>query len=140
MTEKDQSLTVDAPSCPCLVLADRGRLEQALLNLLSNACKFTPRQGHIAVALHDEGEEYVVSVADDGPGIPLEEQAPIFERFYSRSRGPGREAGAGLGLAITKTVVELHGGRIWMKSQIDHGSTFYFAVPKEGRNEDTRRG
>ena len=139
MAEKDQSLIVDAPPSPCLVLADRGRLEQAVLNLLSNACKFTPRQGHIAVALRDEDDEYVVSVADDGPGIPLEEQTHIFERFYSRSRGPGRKAGAGLGLAIAKAVVELHDGRIWVKSQTGRGSTFYFAVPKEGRNENTRR-
>jgi len=137
MAEKDQSLIVDAPPSRCLVLADRGRLEHAALNLLSNACKFTPQQGHITVALHDEGEEYVVSVADDGPGIPLEEQSHIFERFYSRSRGPGHEAGTGLGLAIAKTVVEMHGGRIWVKSQVGRGSAFYFAVPKEGHNEDT---
>jgi len=137
MAEKEQSLIVDTPPSRCLVLADRGRLEHAALNLLSNACKFTPRQGHITVALHDEGEEYVVSVADDGLGIPLEEQSHIFERFYSRSRGPGRKAGTGLGLAIAKTVVEMHGGRIWVKSQIGGGSAFYFAVPKEGHNEDT---
>ena len=137
--EKDQTLDMGVPSSPCSVLADRGRLEQALMNLLSNSCKFTPRHGHVAVALREDGDAYIVSVSDTGPGIPLEEQPHIFERFYSRSRGPGRKAGSGLGLAIAKTVVELHGGRIWVRSQSGRGSTFYFTVPKENRHEDTRR-
>ncbi len=136
--EKDQTLDMEVPSSPCSVLADRGRLEQALMNLLSNSCKFTPRHGHVAVALREDGDAYIVSISDTGPGIPLEEQPHIFERFYSRSRGPGRKAGSGLGLAIAKTVVELHGGRIWVRSQSGRGSTFYFTVPKEDRHEDTR--
>jgi len=127
---KEQALVVEAPPSSCPVLADRGRLEQVLMNLLSNSCKFTPRHGHIKVALRDEGREYLVSVADDGPGIPLAEQSQIFERFYSNSRGPGEKTGAGLGLAIAKTVVELHGGRIWVESQGGRGSTFFFTLPK----------
>jgi signal transduction histidine kinase len=130
---KDQELKVETPPSACPVLADRGRVEQALMNLLSNACKFTPRHGHIKVALEDEGREYVVSVADDGPGIPLAEQSQIFERFYSNSRGPGEKTGAGLGLAIAKTVVELHGGRIWVESRDGRGSTFFFTLPKGGQ-------
>ncbi|KPJ48902.1 MAG: hypothetical protein AMJ38_04320 [Dehalococcoidia bacterium DG_22] len=136
---KEQVLEVETPSSPCPVLADRGRLEQVLMNLLSNSCKFTPRQGHIKVVLQDEGREYLVSVADDGPGIPLVEQSQIFERFYSNSRGPGEKAGAGLGLAIAKTVVELHGGRIWVKSQGGRGSTFFFTLPKGDDREDSGR-
>jgi signal transduction histidine kinase len=108
-----------------------------LLNLLSNSCKFTPRHGHIRVTLQDKGREYLVSVVDDGPGISLAEQSHIFERFYSNSRGPGKKAGAGLGLAIAKTVVELHGGRIWVKSQGGRGSTFFFTLPKGNGREDS---
>ena len=136
---KEQALEVETPSSPCPVLADRGRLEQALMNLLSNSCKFTPRHGHIKATLQDEGQEYLVSVADDGPGIPLAEQSQIFERFYSNSHAPGEKTGAGLGLAIAKTVVELHGGRIWVKSQGGRGSTFFFTLPKGDGLEDSGR-
>jgi signal transduction histidine kinase len=134
---KGQALTVETPPSSCPVLADRGRLEQVLMNLLSNSCKFTPRYGHIKVALRDEDREYLVSVADDGRGIPLAQQSQIFERFYSNSRGPGEKTGAGLGLAIAKTVVELHGGRIWVKSQGGRGSTFFFTLPKGDGREDS---
>jgi signal transduction histidine kinase len=130
---KEQVLEVETPSSSCPVVADLGRLEQVLMNLLSNSCKFAPRHGHIKVVLQDKGREYLVSVADDGPGIPLAEQSQIFERFYSNSRGPGEKPGAGLGLAIAKTVVELHGGRIWVRSQGGRGSTFFFTLPKGGR-------
>ncbi len=136
---KEQALEVETPSSPCPVLADRGRLEQALMNLLSNSCKFTPRHGHIKATLQDMGQEYLVSVADDGPGIPLAEQSQIFERFYSNSHAPGEKTGAGLGLAIAKTVVELHGGRIWVKSQGGRGSTFFFTLPKGDGLEDSGR-
>ena len=127
---KEQALEVETPSSSCPVLADRTRLEQALMNLLSNSCKFTPRHGHIKASLQDKGREYVVSVTDNGPGIPPAEQTQIFERFYSNSRSSGEKTGVGLGLAIAKTVVELHGGRIWVNSQRGHGSTFFFALPK----------
>ncbi len=137
--EKEQELGVDTPSTPCLVLADRGRLEQALMNLLSNSQKFTPRGGRIEVALRDRDGEYVVSVTDTGPGIPRVEQSDIFERFYSRSRGPGQRAGVGLGLAIAKTVVELHGGRVWVESRSGRGSTFFVALSREDHGEDTGR-
>ncbi len=137
---KEQVLEVETPPSSCPVLVDRGRLEQVLMNLLSNSCKFTPRHGHIKVALQDEGREYLVSVADDGPGIPLAQQSQIFERFYSNSRGSGERTGAGLGLAIAKTVVELHGGRLWVKSQGGRGSTFFFTLPKgDGREDSGRR-
>jgi signal transduction histidine kinase len=136
---KEQALRVETPPSSCPVLADRGRVEQALMNLLSNSCKFTPRYGHIKVTLQDKGREYLVGVADDGPGIPPVEQRRIFERFYSNSRGPGEKTGAGLGLAIAKTVVELHGGRIWVKSQGGRGSTFFFTLPKGDGGEDSGR-
>lgn len=128
--EKAQALTVDCPPSPCPVRADRGRLEQVAMNLLSNACKFTPRQGSIQVALHGDGDAYVVSVADTGPGIARAEQERIFERFYSRSRGREQRAGTGLGLAIARALVELHGGRVWVESDQGRGSTFRFTLPK----------
>jgi signal transduction histidine kinase len=129
--EKDQSLTAEYPRSLCPVRVDRGRLEQVTMNLLSNACKFTPRHGSIQVTLHSDGDAYVVSVADTGPGIAQREQERIFERFYSRSRGQEQRAGTGLGLAIARALVELHGGRMWVESGQGRGSTFRFTLPKE---------
>ncbi len=129
--EKEQTLTLTSPSCQCRVRADRGRLERVPINLLSNACKFTPAGGTINVALRRENGRYVVSVADTGPGIAPGERERVFERFYSRSRGPQQNAGTGLGLAIAKALVELHGGRIWVESERGHGSVFSFTLPEE---------
>jgi signal transduction histidine kinase len=137
--EKELALGVQTPVSSCPVLADRGRLEQALLNLLSNSQKFTPRGGRIEVALSDRDGEYLVSVTDTGPGIPAAEQSDVFERFYSRSRGPGQKAGVGLGLTIAKTVVELHGGRVWVESRGGRGSAFFIVLLKEDGGEDTGR-
>ena len=138
--ENSLTIAVECPSAPCWILGDKERLDQLVTNLLSNARKFTPPRGHITVALAEKEGEYAVSVSDTGPGIPLSEQKHIFERFYSRSRGPGRRAGSGLGLAIAKAVVELHGGQIWVTSRPGHGSTFHFTLPKEGSDEDSGRG
>jgi two-component system phosphate regulon sensor histidine kinase PhoR len=137
--EKGQTLAVACPSAPCPVEADRERIEQVIINLLSNASKFTPRQGSIELDLREEDGEFVVSVKDTGPGIPFGEQERVFDRFYSRSRGPGGKGGTGLGLAIAKALVELHGGRIWVSSQRGRGSTFSFTLPKGDGHEGAHR-
>jgi signal transduction histidine kinase len=110
------------------VLADPVRIGQIVRNLLSNACRHANAAVHIQVARSEP--EAVVSVADDGPGIPAEELTRIFDRFYrvddARSRAAG---GAGLGLAIVKQMVELHGGRVWAENGPEGGAVFTFALP-----------
>ena len=132
MDERQQTLTPDLPPHLSLVSADRRRVEQVLNNLLSNAHKFTPKGGHIRVGVREREEAVEVSVQDDGPGIPLQEQEQIFEKFYTLGTSRGL-AGMGLGLYIARQLVSLHGGRIGVRSQPGLGSTFYFTIPKEER-------
>ncbi len=112
------------------VWVDRARVEQITGNLLSNAIKFTPRGGHIRLALRKNSDLLAVSVRDDGPGIPPDEQARIFDKFYvGRGRRTMAGVGLGLGLYIARQLVELHGGRITVKSAPGQGSTFTFTIP-----------
>jgi two-component system sensor histidine kinase VicK len=111
--------------------ADRDRINQVLDNLIGNAIKFSPQGGTITLRLEDAGEMLQVSVSDTGIGIPEEQVERIFERFYQVDGSATRKfGGAGLGLAIVKRIVEAHGGRIWVKSQLGLGSTFSFTLPK----------
>jgi len=112
------------------VPVDRQKFHLILINLLSNAVKFTPEEGHIWVTAKRRGEEALVAVKDTGIGIPPEEQERIFQRFYQVERSLARHHdGIGLGLSIAKGMVELHGGRIWVESEVGKGSTFYFTLP-----------
>ncbi|RLC96529.1 MAG: PAS domain-containing sensor histidine kinase [Chloroflexi bacterium] len=110
------------------VMADAGRLEQILVNLVHNAIKFTPPGGRISISAEVRGRDMVLSVTDTGVGIPADELPRIFERFYKadKARAGG---GTGLGLAIAKHIVEAHGGRIWADSVEGKGSTFSFTLP-----------
>jgi signal transduction histidine kinase len=99
--------------------------------LLSNAVKFTPEGGAITVQGWLEGNEALVSVQDNGIGIPADELDHIFERFYQVEDSLTREhEGIGLGLAIVKSMVQLWSGRIWVQSEVDKGSTFTFTIPQ----------
>ncbi|NPV07067.1 MAG: response regulator [Anaerolineae bacterium] len=112
---------------------DRTRIRQVLLNLLANACRFTEK-GEITVAVMVQADEVVVSVADTGPGIPPEESERIFEEFEQADTGDEdglRRLGKGLGLAIAKRFVQMHGGRVWVESALGEGSTFFFTLPLE---------
>jgi signal transduction histidine kinase len=109
------------------VWADRERLHQVLSNLVGNAVKFTPAQGRIRVSAELDGDDVRVAVEDTGPGIPAEHLENVFDRFWqARST---RRAGAGLGLAIARGVVEAHGGRIEARSEVGRGTTFEFTLP-----------
>ncbi|MBA4149340.1 MAG: PAS domain-containing protein [Verrucomicrobia bacterium] len=114
------------------VQADAQRLEQVLCNLVDNAIKYGRQNGSIALnAKQFNEEQIVVSIKDDGPGIPPEAQERIFERFYRVDKARSREqGGTGLGLSIVKHIVQSHGGRVWVESDPGKGSTFYFSLPK----------
>ncbi len=112
------------------VRGDPERLGQLLLNLLHNAVKFSPNGGTVTVGGSPDGEEVVMTVADQGVGIPRADQPRIFERFFkvdrARERGQG---GTGLGLAIARHIAEAHRGRIWFESEEGRGTTFFVALP-----------
>jgi len=112
------------------VLGDKNRLVQIIANLASNACRYTLAGGSITLALSRSGDTARVDVADTGIGISPEDQAKIFQRFYRINNAAIFEAnGTGLGLPITKMLVEMHGGRMWVKSEVNQGSTFTFVLP-----------
>ena len=112
------------------IVADERKFKQILLNLLSNAVKFTPDGGRIDVLARREDGNAVISVHDTGIGIASEDQAAVFDEFRQVGRDYTRkQEGTGLGLALTKKFVELHGGRIWLESQPGKGSTFTFSIP-----------
>jgi two-component system phosphate regulon sensor histidine kinase PhoR len=111
------------------VRGDEARLGQVLVNLLHNAVKFSPDGGDVTVRAFRDGDEVVVSVGDQGIGIPRAALARIFERFYKVDRARVRGGGTGLGLSIARHVVRQHGGRIWVDSEEGRGSVFAFALP-----------
>jgi signal transduction histidine kinase len=112
-----------------VVDGDERRIKQVIFNLLSNAVKFTPAGGEVDVSATRVNGEVRVSVADTGPGVAPEDRERIFEEFQQSETGVGKREGTGLGLALSKRFVELHGGRIWLDSEVGRGSTFTFALP-----------
>lgn len=125
--EKTLALEVSIPPDVPPVWVDGERLHQVLSNLLGNAVKFTPPGGRISVTAREEGTAVRISVADTGPGIPAEHLPQVFDRFWqARST---RRAGAGLGLAIARGIVEAHGGVMGVRSEPGAGSTFFFTLP-----------
>ncbi len=125
------TLNVDIPENLPLVEVDRKKMEQVLLNLLNNALKYTPEGGHVTVTAEDRPADILVSVWDTGIGIPQKDLDKIFSGFYHSGYKLSYEyKGPGLGLAISRKIIEGHGGRIWAKSEVGKGSTFYFTIPK----------
>lgn len=132
--EKDIEIAMNIPDNLPLVFVDGDRTRQIITNILSNSVKFTPEKGKISVNIQDEKEHFQVSISDTGIGIPPEQIGKIFDKFEQvkevreRVKGP---RGTGLGLAIVKSLVEAQGGKIWVESEVDKGSTFYFTLPKQ---------
>ncbi|MFC1915933.1 sensor histidine kinase [Chloroflexota bacterium] len=122
---KRQSLVLELPTFLPPLKAHRQYLEQILLNLLTNASKFTPEGGEITVSASSENKSLVIKVTDNGIGIPTDKQGLIFQPYYQVNGGKG----SGLGLAITKLLVELHDGKIWLQSISGQGSSFFFSLP-----------
>ncbi|MBI4186140.1 MAG: GAF domain-containing protein [Chloroflexi bacterium] len=128
VSAKKQTLIAEIPDSLPPVTVDRQRVEQILLNLLSNASKYTGAGGEIRLSAQVGGkEEMVIAVSDNGPGIPPGEQAVVFQPYYRAKKRTERSLG--LGLSIAKSLVELHGGKIWLDSQPGKGSTFSFTLP-----------
>ncbi|MBL7127311.1 MAG: HAMP domain-containing histidine kinase, partial [Dehalococcoidales bacterium] len=114
-----------------VIQADEGRLRQVVLNLLNNAFKFTPAGGSITVKARKDKACLVVEVQDTGRGISKEEQERLFEPYQQLEEERARLSGLGLGLSLSKKLVELHGGQIWVQSEKGKGSTFSFSIPLE---------
>ena len=128
--ENGLKLSVNIPENPPSVAGDRRRLAEVLQNLLDNARQYTLPGGEIVLGVEASELEVVFTVSDTGIGIPRADQSRIFERFYRVDAARSREAGGtGLGLAIAKHLIEAHGGRIWVESEIGKGSHFHFSVP-----------
>ncbi|MGH9146668.1 MAG: sensor histidine kinase, partial [Vicinamibacterales bacterium] len=130
---RTRQLTIEFQVAPdaAVVMCDASQLHDALRNLFENAVNYSPEQGLIELSSRVEGHHIVLSVADQGPGIPDNDLERIFERFYrvdkSRTRDPG---GTGLGLSIVKHLVELHGGRVAVTNRQPHGAVFRISLPK----------
>ncbi|CAN5228957.1 hypothetical protein BH11ACT6_BH11ACT6_57710 [soil metagenome] len=123
------AVTMDVASDVGTVEADELRFKQVVLNLMSNAVKFTPDGGRVSIQALRNESELVVTVTDTGIGVPLEDQERIFESFQQGRRGASKEEGTGLGLTLSRRIVGLFGGRMWLESAPGEGSTFGFSIP-----------
>jgi PAS domain S-box-containing protein len=130
-TTKHQ-LTMEIPDDFPTIKGDPQRLEQALDNLVSNAIKYSPHGGEVTIHAEVKPAEVVIQVSDEGIGIPMDEQERIFERFH-RVENPETRAvpGTGLGLYLTRAIIQAHGGRCWVRSTPNEGATFYMVLPLE---------
>jgi two-component system, sensor histidine kinase and response regulator len=112
------------------VLADRGMIDIVLRNLLTNALKFTPEDGEIQLAVEDLGDQWKVLIADTGVGIAEEHIGKIFGSSFHTTVGTKQEKGSGLGLLLSRELIEKNNGTIWLDSSQGSGTTFYFCLPK----------
>jgi two-component system sensor histidine kinase VicK len=127
---KQLTLELDLPESPVITVTDRDRLYQVLSNLMSNACKYNRDGGKVSVRMAIARNELTIMVADNGIGIPEDEQMHVFSRFFRSSSSRLLSVkGTGLGLAITRSLVERLGGKIWFESVPDGGSRFGFSLP-----------
>jgi len=130
-----QGLSFESSSSLPSVWADEDRLRQVVLNLINNAFKFTPAGGKITLRAKEDGTNLVVEVQDTGRGISKEDQQRLFEPYHQLESEVAHLSGLGLGLSLCKMLVELHGGKIWVKSQKGKGSTFGFSIPLKASSQ-----
>ncbi len=129
-TTKGITLRLEPSEGAPTVIGDRTLLRQAISNLVDNAIKYTPAGGHVSVGLETTDTEAIIHVSDNGIGIAQENLVRLFEKFYRiKRRETGHIQGTGLGLALVKSIVERHDGRVWVESVLNQGSTFYIALP-----------
>ena len=135
-----REMNLDAPPLPVTVVADKDLILRVIQNLLGNALKFTSSDGWIRLDIQPDENRVCVKVRDNGPGIPAEYQDRIFEKFGQvEARAHRQKFSTGLGLTFCKLAVEAHGGSIGVESEVGKGSTFWFALPKEGPGGDGKR-
>lgn len=128
--EKGQTIKIHIPEDVHDVFVDKDGFEQVLLNIMSNAIKYTPDNGEIYVSARNEQDKIIISVKDDGIGIPTEDMNRIFERFYRVDKARSRDlGGTGLGLSIARQIVEAHGGQIWLESEMNMGTEVFIMIP-----------
>jgi signal transduction histidine kinase len=125
--EKDIEIRKEIPEHLAEVSCDRERILQVFSNLIGNAIQFCTRGCSVTISVELHGDMVQVCVADTGPGIPQEQVSHVFDRYWQAERTPGK--GLGLGLSITKGIVEPHQGRVWVESEPGKGSRFYFTLP-----------
>ena len=126
-----KNLNLDVNGEPSEAQADPHRLQEALTNFIENAIKFSPPGGTVRVTSWHRDDEVGVTVTDDGPGIPPDARARVFDRFYRVDPDRGRDSGgSGLGLAIAREIANAHGGRVWVESEVGEGSAFSLALPR----------
>ncbi|UCE97819.1 MAG: HAMP domain-containing histidine kinase [Dehalococcoidia bacterium] len=135
-SRKSQKLVVAVPQNMHYIWADRYRLEQILYNLLSNAIKFNRKEGNIVFRAREDDGYFVFEVQDEGNGIPREDIQRLFIPYYRLESDKERLSGLGLGLTLCKELVELHEGKIWVKSKKGEGSTFSFSIPRRNHPQD----
>jgi len=137
--EKKLALRIEVPNNLPVGRGDERRLTQVLLNLVGNAIKFTD-QGEVAIKASATNGAYTLSVCDTGPGIPPADQAKIFEEFQQAdSSATKKKGGTGLGLSIARRIVELHGGRMWVESEVGKGATFSINLPVKVEQQQAER-
>jgi len=133
--DKHHTIEYKPPDESLLIMGDPNRLNSVMSNIMSNAVKFTQPGGHISLSVEWDDEQVTISVSDNGPGIPEDELPRVFEHLFRGRINVGDPDnpidGTGLGLALSKTVIEQHGGRIWVTSDESHGSTFSFSLPRK---------
>ena len=117
------------PSALPVLRANPIRLRQVLDNVVGNAIKYSNAGGEIYISIHAEGNQVILQVTDQGPGIPPADQPHIFDKFYRGTNIGSDVEGSGLGLAIVKNIVENHQGRIWVESTLGKGSSFFIVLP-----------
>jgi len=131
-SSRAQTIRVSVPASLSALMADQNRLTQVLAHLLTNASNFSPPESEIEVVLREKAFEVTFEVGDQGIGISEEDQLSIFDGFYQADSELVRRAGGkGLGLLFARTIIELHGGQIWVKSKLGEGSRFYFSIPRQ---------
>jgi signal transduction histidine kinase len=129
------TIEVNFPAIFPVILADENRLSQVLSNLISNAIKYSPEGGKIEIAGQVRPEQVIICVSDQGPGIEPDDLPHVFDRFYRSADASRTTKGAGLGLYLSRAIIEAHGGRIWVDPKPGAGARICFSLPREGKRE-----
>lgn len=134
--QKDITFNLSLPEHPVWAMMDGEKIEMCINNLMSNAYKYTNANGHVTLQVEDRGDQVVFSVKDDGIGIVPKAREEIFQSFYRTRRGEAHSQGDGIGLAFVRKLVELHGGKVQLESEVNKGSTFSLFIPKDGNGAE----